>query len=93
MENMKGRNLVIDGDYKFKLLDNVSHLLKIRIGLIKCIKLNQDTVENYEIKEERPINDVYVVLFNFKDGKKSLIEMDGEQFMKFKRIFSYSINM
>lgn len=92
MADMKGRNLVIDGDYKFKFLGK-SARFEICVGLIKCVRLDQSTVESYEIKEERPINDVYVVLFNFKDGKKSLIEMDGVQFMKFKRIFAYNINM
>lgn len=87
----KGRNVVIDGDYMAMQLGNT---LKptIRIGIIKSLTLNSKTVESYEIKDEQPMNDVYVVLIKFKDGKKSLIEMDGEHFMTFKRTFMYKID-
>lgn len=87
----KGRNVVIDGDYIAMQLENMLEL-KIRIGIIKSLALNSKTVESYEIKDEQPMHDLYVVLFKFKDGKKSLIEMDGEHFMMFKRIFKYSID-
>ena len=89
MADRKGRNLVIDGDYKFKFLRS---WLAIRVKLFKSLEINQSTVESFEVKDEQPMNDLYVVLFKFKDGKKSLIEMDGEHFMAFKRIFMYKID-
>ena len=91
MADRKGRNLVIGGDYIAKFLGGVGKLT-IRVGIIKSISLDKNIVESYEIKDEQPMNDLYVVLFKFKDGKKSLIEMDGERFMVFKRIFEYSID-
>ncbi len=87
----KGRNVVIDGDYMAMQLGNTLEPT-IRIGIIKSLTLNSKTVESYEIKDEQPMNDVYVVLIKFKDGKKSLIEMDGEHFMTFKRTFMYKID-
>ena len=87
----KGRNVVIDGDYMAMQLGNTLEPT-IRIGIIKSLTLNSKTVESYEIKDEQPKNDVYVVLIKFKDGKKSLIEMDGEHFMTFKRTFMYKID-
>ena len=87
----KGRNVVIDGDYMAMQLWNTLEPT-IRIGIIKSLTLNSKTVESYEIKDEQPMNDVYVVLIKFKDGKKSLIEMDGEHFMTFKRTFMYKID-
>ena len=87
----KGRNFVIDGDYIGRQLGNTLEPT-IRIGIIKSLTLNSKTVESYEIKDEQPMNDLYVVLFKFKDGKKSLIEMDGEHFMTFKRTFMYKID-
>ncbi len=88
---VKGRNVVIDGEYISKKIGD-SFGLFINVGFIKTISLNSDTVESYEIKDEQPINDVYVVLIKFKDGKKSLIEMDGKHFMTFKRTFMYKID-
>ena len=87
----KGRNVVIDGDYMAMQLGNTLEPT-IRIGIIKSLTLNSKTVESYEIKDEQPMNDVYVVLIKFKDGKKSLIEMDGQHFMTFKRTFMYKID-
>ena len=91
MADRKGRNMVIGGDYLGKFL-GVGVKLKIAVGLFKSIQINESTIESYEVKDEQPMNDLYVVLFKFKDGKKSLIEMDGEHFMTFKRIFMYKID-
>ncbi len=87
----KGRNVVIDGDYMAMQLGNTLEPT-IRIGIIKSLTLNSKTVESYEIKDEQPMNDLYVVFIKFKDGKKSLIEMDGKHFMTFKRTFMYKID-
>ena len=91
MADRKGRNFVIGGDYLGKFL-GVGGKLKIDVGLFKSIQLNESTVDSYEIKDEQPANDIYVVLFKFKDGKKSLIEMDGERFIVFKRHFMYNMD-
>lgn len=38
-------------------------------------------------------NDIYVVLINFKDGKKSLIEIDGKYYNVLKKNLMYNVNL
>ena len=40
-----------------------------------------------------PQNDVYIVLINFKDGKKSLIEIDGKHFDILKQSLMYNVKL
>ncbi len=40
-----------------------------------------------------PQNDVYIVLINFKDGKKSLIEIDGKHFEILKQNLMYNLKL
>ena len=40
-----------------------------------------------------PENDIYAVIINFKDGKKSLIEIDGERFSVLKKSLMYNVKL
>lgn len=40
-----------------------------------------------------PQNDIYVVLIKFKDGKKSLLEIDGEHYNALKRSCIYNLDL
>lgn len=40
-----------------------------------------------------PQNDIYVVLIKFKDGKKSLLEIDGEHYNALKRSCMYNLDL
>ena len=91
MSKIKARNMVMNGDYTGVAIGGFLEL-ELMVGIFKSIALNSKTVESYEIKDEQPINDIYVVLIKFKDGKKSLIEMDGKHYMVFKRTFMYNID-
>lgn len=40
-----------------------------------------------------PESDIYAVIINFKDGKKSLIEIDGERFNVLKKSLMYNVKL
>ena len=40
-----------------------------------------------------PENDIYAVIINFKDGKKSLIEMDGKYYSVLKKNLMYNVKL
>ena len=93
-------NMVIDGEYKGKLLGCFADRgIYIVTGLFKTLYLNKDNVEKYELVDEQKYGvgtdgqGVYAVLINFKDGKKSLIEIDGEYFSTLKRSLMYNVKL
>lgn len=104
---MGAKNAVVNGDYKGKLVNQVSGKAYINIGLFKKdIDLNSGTIESYEVMNEEhqksassavgraavgslllgPIGllagvsaktkGAYMVAVQFKDGKRSLLEVD-----------------
>ncbi len=93
MSGRKGRNFVIKGDYLLKLLGGAPSFMWIRYKMFKSIQVNSKTVESIEFIDEDPINDFYVAKVVFKDGKKSLIEMDGDYYTILKRIKGYDVEL
>lgn len=101
----KARNKVIEGDYKNSPVFAMFGGLEISVGF-KSLKLNKDTVEEYEVIDQEknksagstilkagvgslflgPIGllagvagkqkGIYLIAIVFKDGKKSLLEVD-----------------
>ena len=78
---MSAKNRVISGDYAGKqIVGGGIAQAGIVIGIVKKIFLNNTTVENYEVLGGlagaiSSKND-YQVSVQFKDGKKSLLEVD-----------------
>lgn len=78
---MSAKNRVISGDYAGSLVvGGGAANAAISLGLIKKLNLNSLTVESYEVLggvagAMQPKNG-YQVSIQFKDGKKSLIEVD-----------------
>ncbi len=100
MAKNKRLNMVIDGEYKGKLLGCFADRgIYIVTGLFKTLYLNKDNVENYELVDEQMYGvgtdgqGIYAILIKFKDGKKSLIEVDGEYFSILKRSFMYNVEL
>lgn len=84
-------NNVIAGDYKGKgvlcpLLGNP----KITLSMLKTLEISRETVESYEVQNEVSqmwknanrffAKDKYRIAINFKDGKRSLLEVDERIF-------------
>ena len=78
---MSAKNRVINGDYAGKqIVGGGAANAAISLGLIKQLRLNNSTVESYEVLggvagAVSPKNG-YQVSVQFKDGKKSLLEVD-----------------
>lgn len=84
-------NRVIAGDYKWH---GVSCPLlgkpKITLPMLKTLEISKKTVESYEVQNEvsqmrKNMNrfftkDHYRIAINFKDGKRSLLEVDERLF-------------
>lgn len=103
---MGAKNKVIAGDYDGRIVVQSFGVVSLSTGLFSSIKLNKETVEEYEVLDEShnksavsavgrglvggfllgPVGllaglsakskGVHIVAVQFKDGKKSLIEMD-----------------
>ena len=93
MAKVKARNRVIEGDYEGKAVGIASLEFYILLGIFKSIYLNNDNVESYQVVGEQIKEDTYAVLINFKDGKKSLIEMDGKHFSVLKKNLMYNVKL
>lgn len=74
------RNKVIAGDYQHKKVVGTSGTIGIMVGFGKIINLNQTTLEKYEHMSEDHKKGTHVVSLEFKDGKKSLIEVEGKTY-------------
>lgn len=72
------KNRVIAGDYQHKKVIGAKGVIGIIVGFGKIVNLDQTTVESYEHKSEDLKKGTHVVSIEFKDGKKSLIEIDAE---------------
>lgn len=102
----KAKNKVISGDYQGSTISSSRGNVSISSGVLKSIKLNQETVEKYELVDDKQkksvssaivrgvvgrkvlgkvgtaaaltakTNGIYQVAIVFKDGKRSLIEVD-----------------
>ena len=77
---MSAKNRVINGDYAgSQVVGGGAANAAIALGFIKQLRLNSTTVESYEVlggvAEEKKKNG-YQVKIIFKDGKKSLLEVD-----------------
>lgn len=71
------KNQVIAGDYQNKAVLGARGAVSIIVGFGKMVNLDQTTVESYEHKSEDQKKGTHIVSIEFKDGKKSLIEIDG----------------
>lgn len=110
----KARNKVIEGDYKNSPVVAMFNDLAIAVGF-KSLKLNKDTVEEYEVIDQEknksagstilkagvgnlflgPIGllagvagkqkGIYLIAIAFKDGKKSLLEVDEKVYKSLLR--------
>ena len=80
---------VIAGDYKDCFVERPAFgKLSIHAGAFKKVLINKSTVESYEIKNEGTqiarnrgrmfTADKYMVVINFKDGKRSLLEVNDK---------------
>ena len=79
--SMSAKNRVISGDYAGKqIVGGGIAQAGIVIGIVKKIFLNNTTVENYEVlgglAGAISSKNGYQVSVQFKDGKKSLLEVD-----------------
>lgn len=72
------KNQVIAGDYQHKKVIGAKGTIGIIVGFGKIVNLDQSTVESYENKSEDPKKGTHVVSIDFKDGKKSLLEIDDK---------------
>lgn len=76
------KNRVINGEYAGSVIVGGKGVnAAISLGMFKKLNLNNTNVERYEVLGEtvtdiKPKND-YQVMIIFKDGKKSLLEIDG----------------
>lgn len=84
-------NRVIAGDYKGKgVLCPLLGTPRITLPMFRTLEINKDTVESYEVQNEvsqmwKNANrvfskDRYRIAINFKDGKRSLLEVDERIF-------------
>lgn len=84
-------NRVIAGDYKGQgILCPLLGKPKITLPMLKTVGISKDTVESYEVQNEvsqmwKNMNraftkDRYRIAINFKDGKRSLLEVDERIF-------------
>lgn len=77
---MSAKNRVISGDYAGSLIVGGGMAnAGISLGLIKQLRLNSSTVESYEVLggvAGAMSKNGYQVKVVFKDGKKSLLEVD-----------------
>ena len=74
---MSAKNRVINGDYAGSQV--VGGGAAISLGIIKQLRLNSSTVESYEVLggvAGAVSKNGYQVKIIFKDGKKSLLEVD-----------------
>ena len=92
---MSAKNRVIAGDYKGHSV--VSSVLGTEIvteshifAHSKTIRLDKTTVKQYEILNQANVgflgrDVIYTVSVEFKDGKKSLLEIDREGYSNFMK--------
>ena len=77
---MKAKNRVINGDYAgSQIVGGGAANAAIALGFIKQLRLNSTTVESYEVlggTAGAMSKNGYQVKILFKDGKKSLLEVD-----------------
>lgn len=79
------KNIVIAGDYLKKPVVNTLAGVVIAIGFVKNVKLNKSTVDGYQVMDSHrtsATNGVLVIAVQFKDGKKSLLEVDEKIYKK-----------
>jgi DNA/RNA-binding domain of Phe-tRNA-synthetase-like protein len=89
---MRAKNRVIAGDHLdcliglTKLKDSVTvTLTDPRENHYMLIILNKSTVEHYEIASES--KGVHTISLQFRDGKRSLLEIDDQIFREFLKTF------
>lgn len=84
-------NRVIAGDYKGKgVLCPLLGKPRITLPMLRTLEINKGTVESYEVQNEISqmwknanrvfTKDRYRIAINFKDGKRSLLEVDERLF-------------
>ena len=73
----KAKNKVISGDYPFYKVKTMLGLVSMAFGNI-IFYLDNTTVESYKVVIDGNITGVYQVAIDFKDGKRSLIEVDDK---------------
>lgn len=84
-------NRVIAGDYKGKgVLCPLLGKPQITLPMFKTLEISRETVESYEVQNEVSqmwknanrffTKDKYRIAINFKDGKRSLLEVDERIF-------------
>lgn len=77
---MSAKNRVINGDYAgSQIVGGGAVNAAIALGFIKQLRLNSTTVESYEVlggTAGAMSKNGYQVKILFKDGKKSLLEVD-----------------
>ena len=78
---MSAKNRVINGDYAgSQVVGGGAANAAIALGFIKQLRLNSTTVESYEVlgglAGAISSKNGYQVSVQFKDGKKSLLEVD-----------------
>lgn len=73
------KNKVIAGDYEGKDVVGTGTAC-ILLGWTKSLDLNKDIIESYEVvtEEHTKGKGIYLVSIKFKDGKESLLEIDGK---------------
>ena len=83
--------LIIAGDYKGKgVLCPLFGKPGITLPMFRTLEISKDTVESYEVQNEVSqmwknanrvfTKDRYRIAINFKDGKRSLLEVDERTF-------------
>lgn len=125
MAKGRARNMVIEGEYKGKIVGHAAGEVYITLRLFKTLDLNSKNVESYQLVDEQiigagtgesvlrglvggavaggagamagvmtaPQNDIYAVIINFKDGKRSLIEINGERYSILKKNCMYNVQL
>lgn len=84
-------NRIIAGDYKGKgVLCPLFGKPGITLPMFRTLEISKDTVESYEVQNEVSqmwknanrvfTKDRYRIAINFKDGKRSLLEVDERTF-------------
>jgi hypothetical protein len=87
---MRAKNKVIAGDYLDCLIGLSSLKDSVTITLTDprekqymLIILNKSTVEKYEIVNEDKFKEIHTLALQFRDGKKSLLEIDDRIYKQF----------
>ncbi|MBN1079305.1 SHOCT domain-containing protein [Clostridium botulinum] len=84
------KSRVVDGDYVGSyLLFTPKTGIVITTGILKKVKINEDTIKNYEVYDSiksglKDVSTKYKVVIEFVDGKKSVIQFDEHLYSKFK---------